>query len=73
VFLGGGIAARIAPVLKSGGFRAAFIDKAPHGAILERMATAIITQGDAGLIGIAAFARTPGRFYVDLDGRRWRG
>ena len=73
VFLGGGISAKIAPVLKAGAFRRAFTAKAPHQALLERMATAIITKEDAALGGIAAFARAPGRFSVDLAGRRWRG
>lgn len=72
VFLGGGIASKIAPVLKAGPFRQAFTAKAPHTALLERMATAIITKDDAALGGIAAFARAPGRFSVNLQGRRWR-
>jgi len=73
VYLAGGITARIAPVLKAGGFRDAFVDKWPHGKLMERMATAIITKNDAALAGIAAFARTPSRFGVELGGRRWRG
>ena len=73
VFLGGGIPARIAPVLKSGVFRRAFVAKAPHEALLERMVTAIIIKEDAALAGIAAFARAPARFGVELAGRRWRG
>ena len=72
IFLGGGIAGKIAPVLKAGAFRQAFTAKAPHTALLERMATAIIIKDDAALGGIAAFARAPGRFSVDLQGRRWR-
>jgi glucokinase len=71
VFLGGGIAPRIAAVLQKGGFREAFVDKAPHRALLERMATAIVTLPEAALIGIAAFAQAPLRFGVDLRGRRW--
>jgi len=73
VYLAGGITARIAPVLKAGPFRDAFVDKWPHGKLMERMATAIITKNDAALAGIAAFARTPARFGVELGGRRWRG
>lgn len=73
VYLAGGITARIAPVLKAGGFRAAFIDKWPHGKLMESMATAIITKEDAALAGIAAFARTPTKFGVEVGGRRWRG
>ncbi|CAN5291202.1 glucokinase [soil metagenome] len=73
VYLAGGITTRIAPVLKAGGFRAAFIDKWPHEKLMERMATAIIVKEDAALAGIADFARAPGRFGVELGGRRWRG
>ncbi len=73
VFLAGGISARIAPVLKSGGFREAFLAKWPHTRLLEHMATSIVTKEDAALAGIAAFARAPSRFAVSLTGRRWRG
>jgi glucokinase len=72
VFLGGGIAAKIAPVLKGGAFRDAFTDKAPYEALVKRMATAIVVRDDAALGGIAAFARAPTRFSVNLEGRRWR-
>jgi glucokinase len=72
VYLGGGISGRIAPVLKSGVFRDAFVAKAPHVALLERMATAIIIKEDAALAGIADFARAPARFGIELGGRRWR-
>ncbi|MCR4283222.1 MAG: glucokinase, partial [Bauldia sp.] len=73
VYLAGGISAQIAPVLKSGVFREAFEFKAPHDQIMRRIATAIIVKKDAPLAGIAAFARTPSRFGVELTGRRWRG
>jgi glucokinase len=73
VYLAGGISTKIAPMLKSGVFRAAFLDKAPHRALLEEMATAIIIKPDAALAGLAAFSRKPIRFDVDLAGRHWRG
>jgi glucokinase len=73
VYLAGGITSRIAPVLKQGRFRAAFLDKWPHERLMDRMATAIIVKEDAALAGIGAFARNPARFGVELDGRRWRG
>jgi glucokinase len=72
VYLGGGIATKIAPALKSGAFRHAFVNKAPHQKLLEEMATAIITNTNAALAGIAAMAKAPGRFAPDLAGRRWR-
>jgi glucokinase len=72
VYLAGGISPRIAPALHEGGFREAFTEKAPHRALLETFATAIITKPDAALAGIAAFARRPDRFEMDLSERRWR-
>lgn len=72
VFLAGGISAKIAPALHSGAFRAAFIDKAPHRNLLETIPTAIIVKKDPALAGIAAYARAPSHFVVDLAGRRWR-
>jgi glucokinase len=72
VYLAGGITGHIAPALKSGRFREAFVDKFPHRPMLERMATAIITKEDAALAGIAAFARNPARFGVEPAGRIWR-
>jgi glucokinase len=73
VYLAGGISSRIAAVLTSGAFRQAFDFKTPHDDIMKRIATAIIVKKDAPLSGIAAFARTPSRFGVELAGRRWRG
>jgi glucokinase len=73
VFLSGGISAKITPVLKGGAFRDAFTAKAPHEALVRRMATAIVIKPDAALAGIAAFAKAPRRFGVELGGRRWRG
>ena len=72
VYLAGGISAKIAPVLKSGGFRQAFVAKVPHDDLLAGIATAIIIKEDAALAGVAAFARAPERFGVSLAGRRWR-
>jgi glucokinase len=72
VYLGGGIAGKIATVLKGGAFRDAFTMKAPHEGIMDKIATSIIAKPDAALAGIAAFARTPRRFGVNLNGRHWR-
>ena len=72
VFLTGGIPQKIVPALERGGFRAAFEDKAPHGALLAAMPVYIITDPRAALAGLAAFARTPERFGVETEGRRWR-
>lgn len=72
VYLAGGITGHIAPALKTGAFREAFLDKYPHRPLLDRMATAIITKPDAALAGIAAFARNPARFGVEPASRIWR-
>jgi glucokinase len=72
VYLAGGIPSKIAPALKAGAFREAFVAKEPHRELLERMMTAIIVKSDAALAGIAAFARAPRRFGVELAGRRWQ-
>jgi glucokinase len=73
VYLAGGIPAKIAPALREGGFREAFVAKEPHRELLEKMLTAIVVKSDAALGGIAGFARAPKRFGVELTGRRWRG
>lgn len=72
IYLAGGVSAKIAATLKSGVFREAFVEKAPHRALLEEMATAIIVKPDPALAGIASFSRKPARFAVDITGRRWR-
>lgn len=73
VYLAGTIAGKIAPALKAGGFRHAFEAKAPLEAIVKGIRTAIIVKNDAPLVGVAAYARAPERFGLDLSGRRWRG
>ncbi|MBB5753888.1 glucokinase [Prosthecomicrobium pneumaticum] len=72
VFLAGGIAARIAPFLAGSGFREAFIDKAPHRALMDRMPTSVVVHPAPALAGITAYARAPERFGVETEGRHWR-
>ncbi|MCB1499453.1 MAG: glucokinase [Bauldia sp.] len=72
VYLAGGISAKIAPALKSGAFREAFVAKDPHRHLLEGVMTAIIARPDPALAGIAAFAADPRRFGVALEGRMWQ-
>ena len=72
VYLTGGIAQKIVPALKTGNFRAAFEDKAPHRELLKAMPVYVITHPLAALTGLAAYARTPGRFGVETGGRRWQ-
>jgi glucokinase len=71
VYLTGGIAQKIVPALMRGNFRAAFEDKAPHSALMKTMPVFVITNPMAPLAGLAAYARTPGRFGVETAGRRW--
>ncbi|MCY6383064.1 glucokinase [Hoeflea prorocentri] len=72
VFLSGGIAQKIIPVLEKPEFRAAFEDKAPHEEMMRSIPTCVITHPLAALFGLASFARTPVRFGVATEGRRWR-
>ncbi|KRA00123.1 glucokinase [Mesorhizobium sp. Root157] len=72
VFLTGGIAQKIVPALKTGNFRAAFEDKAPHSELLRSIPIYVITHPLAALAGLAAFARAPRQFGVETSGRRWR-
>ncbi len=73
VYLTGGIAQKIVPALKTGEFRSAFEDKAPHTALMRDMPVYVITHPLAALSGLAAYARTPVRFGVETTGRRWKG
>ncbi|MAU20291.1 MAG: glucokinase [Martelella sp.] len=72
VYLAGGISQKILPALKKPEFRAAFEDKAPHTKLLEAIPTYVVTHPLAALAGLSSFARTPTRFGLALDGRRWR-
>jgi len=71
VYLAGGIAPRIVPLLKTSPFRASFEAKAPHDNLLHHVPTAVITHPNCALEGLATYARTPPRFAVELNGRRW--
>ena len=72
VYLSGGIAQKILPALKQGEFRAAFNDKAPHSEIMSKMPVFVMTHPLAAVIGLAAFARNPFNFGVNMSGRHWR-
>lgn len=73
VFLTGGIAQKIVPALKTGSFRTAFEDKAPHGALMRAMPVNVVIHPFAAMVGLAACAAEPGRFGVETAGRRWTG
>ncbi|KQT61442.1 glucokinase [Methylobacterium sp. Leaf456] len=62
VYIGGGIAPRIVPVLRAGGFRDAFERKAPFAAQMRDIPTSVITVKDPAFGGLAALASEGGRF-----------
>ncbi|GBU16026.1 MULTISPECIES: glucokinase [Methylobacterium] len=70
VYIGGGIAPRILPVLGKGGFRRAFEAKAPFAAMMEAVPTSVITVQDPAFNGLAALASESDRFVY--HGQVWR-
>lgn len=56
VYLAGGIAAKIMPLLQSGGFVAAFDAKAEHAELAARMPVYVVSDADLGLKGAALMA-----------------
>ncbi len=56
VFLGGGIIAKLMPVMRSGGLLAAFNAKAEHAEIAARMPIHVVTDPASGLRGALKFA-----------------
>ncbi|MDD7910050.1 MULTISPECIES: glucokinase [Pseudovibrio] len=71
VYLAGGIPPRIAGWLKEGGFRESFEAKAPHTAMMATIPTYIVTHENPAFEGLAAFAKAPKSYLVDLTGRYW--
>jgi glucokinase len=58
VFVGGGIAPKILPLMTTGAFVTAFSAKPPLDAMLRAMPVSIILNDEAGLLGAAAFANS---------------
>jgi glucokinase len=56
VYVGGGIAPKILPVLRNGRFMAAFRDKAPQDQLVARMPVAVILNKQSALLGAAVHA-----------------
>lgn len=71
VYIAGGIPKKIERFLTDGTFRAAFEAKAPHTALVARMPTYLVRHPQAALVGLAAFARRPNDYGLELDGRFW--
>jgi glucokinase len=57
VYVGGGIAPKILPALRGGGFLDAFRAKQPMGDFVGRIPVAVILNDDAGLLGAAVYAQ----------------
>lgn len=72
VYLAGGISQKISEFLATSEFREAFESKAPHQELMAGIASAVIIHEKPALMGLAAFARSPQLFGVDVAGRRWR-
>ncbi|MEL6968451.1 MAG: glucokinase, partial [Pseudomonadota bacterium] len=72
VYLAGGIVQKIEPLLHASGFRSAFEDKAPHGALMSQIAVSLIRHPLPALLGLAKLAQQPELFLVDLEHRSWK-
>ncbi|HXH24477.1 MAG TPA: glucokinase [Vicinamibacterales bacterium] len=57
LYVGGGIAPKILPVLRSGLFMDAFLDKAPMADLLSKVPVKVILNPEAGLLGAAVYAQ----------------
>jgi glucokinase len=73
VYLSGGIAQKVISVLKGGGLRDAFENKAPHSAFMADIPVFVITHPLAAVAGLSAYARHPDGFGINLSGKRWQG
>jgi len=58
VYIGGGIAPKILPVLRSGPFMDAFRNKGEMADLVARVPVRVILNPDAGLLGAAVFAQS---------------
>ena len=56
IFIGGGIAPKILPALRTGRFMDAFVDKPPMRDLLTRVRVSVILNAEAGLLGAAIAA-----------------
>ncbi|MBX3027253.1 glucokinase [bacterium] len=56
VYVGGGIVTKLLPKITGGSFLRAFLDKAPHQALLRRMPLSVILTPKASLLGAAHVA-----------------
>lgn len=72
VTLAGGVLPRFVDLIDPVAFRAAFENKAPVGALARSIGTRLVIEQDAVLVGMAAVAADPGRYFIDYKRRSWR-
>ncbi len=71
VYLAGGIAQKLMPLLDVARFRADFEDKAPHQAIMRSIPVMVMTHPTAALEGLAAWVRQPASYSLEGAARRF--
>ncbi|MEJ1156918.1 glucokinase [Prosthecomicrobium sp. N25] len=71
VYIAGGVAPKIEHWLTDGTFRSAFEDKAPHQELVSNIPTYLVKHPQSALVGLAALARKPQRYAIELEGRVW--
>ena len=71
VYLAGGISKRIAAELNNGEFRKSFESKEPHAELMSSIPTFVVMDEFSALEGMAALARAPELFGINLATRLW--
>ncbi|MEM0899424.1 MAG: glucokinase [Pseudomonadota bacterium] len=72
VYISGGITLKMGGAFDEQRFLTGFKNKEPHNDIMAQISAAVVTHDRAPMEGLAAYAKTPSRFGVALDGRYWR-
>jgi glucokinase len=68
IYIAGGIAPRMVPVLQDGSFRTAFNRKAPHHSWAESVPAYVIVHPEPAIQGLAALVTEPGKFVFQSQG-----
>ncbi len=71
VYICGGVAHALLPLVTDGGFRAAFEDKAPYRDLMASIATSVVARRDSSLAGLVRHVQAPDRFDLTLAARRF--
>jgi glucokinase len=72
VFIGGGVAPRLRPLIADSDFRLAFEAKEPQGNLMRGISTELVLSDAAALTGLQALASAPRGFMLDYRRRFWR-